>query len=66
MYDQVYVKAFSKKTSGKVNFYKDGYTDLRGRFDYASLNTDKLAEVENFALFVMSEELGKFQYFLFG
>ena len=23
---------------GAVAFYKDGYTDLRGRFDYASLN----------------------------
>jgi hypothetical protein len=24
--------------NGTVRFFKDGYTDLRGRFDYASLN----------------------------
>ena len=25
--------------NGTVRFFKDGYTDLRGRFDYASLNS---------------------------
>jgi len=39
---RVYVKAFAKDNSSNVTFYKDGYTDLVGRFDYASLNTSVL------------------------
>lgn len=33
-----YVKVYAKLKGGTVRFFKDGYTDLRGRFDYASLN----------------------------
>ena len=55
---QVYVKVFAKLRGGEVGFYKDGYTDLRGRFDYATLSTDKLASVERFALLVLSDEKG--------
>ena len=43
---------------GSVRFYKDGYTDLRGRFDYSSLNTNELDFVANFALLVLSDEYG--------
>lgn len=56
---RVYVKTFARENSGKIIFYKDGYTDLRGRFDYASLNPDSLKTVEKFSIFVMSDELGK-------
>jgi hypothetical protein len=35
---QAYVKVYAKLANGTVRFFKDGYTDLRGRFDYASLN----------------------------
>ena len=31
---------------GSVRFFKDGYTDLRGRFDYASVSTEDLAQAE--------------------
>ena len=55
---KVYVKAFAKLRGGGVCFYKDGYTDLRGRFDYASLNTNVLDQVERFALLVLSEDHG--------
>jgi len=41
-----------------VSFYKDGYTDLRGRFDYASLNSGDLSNIKKFAIFVMSDDLG--------
>ncbi len=53
----VYVKVYAKLRGGVVRFHKDGYTDLRGRFDYASLtgNTDV---VESFAVLVMSDEHG--------
>ena len=32
------MKVYARLNNGTVRFYKDGYTDLRGRFDYASLN----------------------------
>lgn len=35
---KAYVKVYAKLNNGRVRFFKDGYTDLRGRFDYASLN----------------------------
>jgi hypothetical protein len=31
---KIYVKCFAKMKTGKTRFYKDGYTDLRGSFDY--------------------------------
>ncbi len=55
---QCYVKVYARMTNGEVRFYKDGYTDLRGRFDYASLSTDDLDRVERFAILVLSERQG--------
>ncbi|WP_428261538.1 hypothetical protein [Haliangium sp.] len=53
-----YVKVYARLRGGEVRFYKDGYTDLRGCFDYAALSTDTLERVERFALLVMSAEHG--------
>lgn len=39
---KVYVKAYMMDKNGVESFYKDGYTDLRGRFDYASLSASVL------------------------
>ena len=36
---RAYVKVYARLQDGTVRFFKDGYTDLRGRFDYASLNS---------------------------
>jgi len=55
---KVYVKTFAKDRSGKVSFYKDGYTDLRGRFDYATLNSGNVSNISKFAILVMSDEHG--------
>ena len=55
---QTYVKAFSQSYDGSVTFYKDGYTDMRGIFDYATLNADKLSNIEKFSLLVCSSTLG--------
>jgi hypothetical protein len=54
----VYVKVYARHRNGSVEFYKDGYTDLRGRFDYASISTDDLDNVEKFAVLVMSDDAG--------
>lgn len=55
---KTYVKVYARLSDGQVKFYKDGYTDVRGRFDYASLNTGELDTVQRFSLLVLSEEHG--------
>lgn len=54
---RVYVKVYSRG-SGGTKFHKDGYTDLRGRFDYASLSSGSQNSIERFAILVLSEEDG--------
>ena len=41
-----------------VVVHKDGYTDIRGRFDYASVNTPERMAIQRFAVLVLSEEKG--------
>jgi hypothetical protein len=53
-----YVKVYARKHGGTVAFYKDGYTDLRGWFDYASLSTTDLDQVDRFAILVCSDQAG--------
>ena len=53
----VYVKVYAL-INGHVKFFKDGYTDLRGRFDYVSLNSNEIAQVERFSVLIMSDKLG--------
>ncbi|MBP7866141.1 MAG: hypothetical protein KA419_09345 [Acidobacteria bacterium] len=55
---KAYVKVYARWKDGSVNFYKDGYTDLRGRFDYASLSTDDLDRTDRFAILVLSDTDG--------
>ena len=57
---QVYVKVYSKTSNGKVEFYKDGYTDIRGRFDYLSINStttksDSADKIAKFAILLVSD-----------
>ena len=54
----VYVKVYSQQKDGGIKFYKDGYTDLRGRFDYASLSTGDLESVAKFSLLISSKNNG--------
>ena len=55
---KVYVKVYARYADGEVKFYKDGYTDLRGRFDYASVSTPELKPIQRFALLILSEKHG--------
>jgi hypothetical protein len=41
---KAYVKVYARLNNGTVRFFKDGYTDLRGRFDYASLNSAETSQ----------------------
>jgi hypothetical protein len=53
-----YVKVYAKYPDGSVRFYKDGYTDVRGRFDYASVSADDAKGATRFAILVISDEKG--------
>jgi uncharacterized protein (UPF0332 family) len=55
---KVYVKVYAQLQDGQMKFYKDGYTDLRGRFDYTSLNTNELDVVKKLSLLILSDEHG--------
>lgn len=54
---RTYVKVFAER-DGRPVFYKDGYTDLRGKFDYASLSTDDLDNTTRFAILILHPEHG--------
>ncbi len=55
---KTYVKVFARGTDGRETFWKDGYTDLRGRFDYVSLNDRQPEEAAEFAILILHPELG--------
>ena len=55
---KVYVKVYVRLADGSVKFHKDGYTDLRGRFEYASVNTPERQAIERFSILVLSDDRG--------
>ena len=55
---RIYIKVFSKNASGAISFIKDGYTDLRGKFDYLLSSSVKLADIDRLSIFVTSDDLG--------
>jgi len=56
---KVYIKVFSmSKSTKKPKFFRDGYTDIRGKFEYAQNTGDKLKDVDDFAILISSDEFG--------
>ena len=58
---QVYVKVFVKLNNGDSVFFKDGFTDVRGKFEYARASGDstmKTSTFRKFAIFVSHNSLG--------
>lgn len=54
-----YVKVYARDAGGsEVRFLKDGYTDLRGAFDYASVSTDSDFKPAAYAIFVVHPDFG--------
>ena len=47
---KTYIKAYAK-LEDEIIFYKDGYTDLNGKFNYLALNTDLLKKVKKFYIY---------------
>ncbi len=56
--EKAYVKVYARRQDGQVQFYKDGYSDLRGQFDFASLSTNDLDSVQRFAILVLHPDQG--------
>jgi len=50
-----YCKVYSKNNDGTVQFFKDGYTDCRGRFDFKNISTSDQTRAVRFALLVTSK-----------
>jgi len=56
---QAYCKVYAQNLmSDKKEFFKDGYTDIRGRFDYRTLSTDQLRQTKRIAILISTEESG--------
>jgi hypothetical protein len=55
---KTYVKVFAEKRNGEVVFHKDGYTDLRGMFDYLSHTGSDPADIKRVAILASHPEKG--------
>ncbi|MCC5848929.1 MAG: hypothetical protein JJU29_12655, partial [Verrucomicrobia bacterium] len=55
---KTYVKVYALGQNGLVSFWKDGYTDARGRFDYLTVNHRKPEEALRFALLILHPDHG--------
>jgi hypothetical protein len=55
---KAYVKVYAKTNSGATEFYKDGYTDIHGNFDYAAISTDQLSRTTQFAILITTVACG--------
>ncbi|MCW1913671.1 hypothetical protein OJ996_08800 [Luteolibacter sp. GHJ8] len=53
-----YVKVYAETDGGEAVFHKDGYTDLRGKFDYLSHTGSKLEEIRRIAILISHPEKG--------
>jgi len=50
-----YCKVYSKNSDGTTQFYKDGYTDIRGRFNFRDISTSDQIKAVRFALLVTTK-----------
>ena len=55
---KTYIKVYAEKRNGEVVFHKDGYTDLRGKFDYLSHTGSDPSKIKRVALLVSHPEKG--------
>ena len=53
-----------KDKNDLVSFYKDGYTDIAGKFDYFSVSSPLYNTAKKFAILVIGNNLGKFYNYL--
>jgi hypothetical protein len=53
-----YVKVYGQRANGQVVFLKDGYTDLRGRFDYVTQSSTPLDGLQKLSILVSHDDHG--------
>jgi hypothetical protein len=53
-----YVKVYTQGRDGEAVFHKDGYTDLRGKFDYLSHTGSTLGEIRRIAVLISHPDKG--------
>ncbi|KAF2069014.1 hypothetical protein CYY_009667 [Polysphondylium violaceum] len=53
---KTYIKVYAK--TDKVEFWKDGYTDIAGYFDYATVSSGNISNVSKLSILVMSNQFG--------
>lgn len=56
---KTYVKVFCKDSSGNELFYRDGFTDIRGKFEYANASGKSVGNVEKFSILVSHDVYGQ-------
>ena len=44
--------------NNKNEFYKDGYTDIWGKFEYVSVSSNQLKNTKKFAILIVSKQYG--------
>ena len=55
---KVYVKVFCKNQADQGLFFKDGFTDIRGKFIYANASGKSLDDVKLFSILISSDSHG--------
>lgn len=58
----IYVKVYGEKNGGS-DFIKDGYSDLRGIFDYISVSGKPIKQYSKIAILIISEKHGAAIYY---
>ncbi|MGC4017211.1 MAG: STN domain-containing protein [Luteolibacter sp.] len=53
-----YVKVYAEQRDGTITFLKDGYTDLRGKFDYFTHSFNPELRIKRVAVLVIHPEAG--------
>jgi hypothetical protein len=55
---KTYVKVYAETNDGSIAFHKDGYTDLRGKFDYLSHTAIDPSTIKRLALLISHPDKG--------
>ncbi|KAN0027826.1 hypothetical protein ACTFIV_009650 [Dictyostelium citrinum] len=55
---KTYIKVYSKNKNGVVEFFKDGYTDIAGYFDYSTVSSLDISNVSKLSILVLSNQYG--------
>ena len=55
---KTYIKCFVQLKSGVVSFFKDGFTDMRGCFEYCNFEGVDSSNMKKFSIYVDHQTLG--------